>query len=57
MGPKQRKAAENIKLIHCVFCRVCGYSGNKVEEIEAAHWQDLGMPETLWSLQGKNLDH
>ena len=35
--------------IHCVFPAGCAViAATTVEEIEEAHWMDLGMPETLW---------
>lgn len=35
--------------IHCVFPAGCAViAASTVEEIEEAHWKDLGMPETLW---------
>ena len=35
--------------VHAVFPGGCAVlAATEVEEIEAAHWRDLGMPETLW---------
>ncbi len=49
MGPKTEEGCREYKAIHCVFPAGCAViAATKVEEIEAAHWQDLGMPETLW---------
>ena len=49
MGPKTEEGCREYKAIHCVFPAGCAViAETKVEEIEAAHWQDLGMPETLW---------
>lgn len=38
------------KALHCVFPAGCAVvAAETVEEIEAANWRDLGMPETLWT--------
>ena len=38
------------KALHCVFPAGCAVvAAACVEEITAAHWLDLGMPETLWT--------
>ena len=35
--------------MHAIFPGGCAVlAATKVEEIERAEWQDLGMPETLW---------
>ncbi len=45
------------KAIHCVFPAGCAVvAATCVEEIEDAQWRDLGMPETLWHAESRNLD-
>ena len=49
MGPNTEAGCKEHKAIHCVFPAGCAVvAATCVEEIEDAHWQDLGMPETLW---------
>ncbi|EQB87947.1 L(+)-tartrate dehydratase beta subunit [Clostridium punense] len=49
MGPNTEAGCRENKAIHCVFPAGCAViAATTVEEIEAAHWKDLGMPETLW---------
>ncbi|WFA09270.1 L(+)-tartrate dehydratase subunit beta [Tissierella sp. Yu-01] len=49
MGPNTEEGCRDHKAIHCVFPAGCAVSAaTTVEEIEEAHWTDLGMPETLW---------
>lgn len=49
MGPNTEAGCRENKAIHCVFPAGCAVvAATTVEEIEAAHWRDLGMPETLW---------
>lgn len=49
MGPNTEAGCRDHKAIHCVFPAGCAVIAAKtVEEIEEAHWMDLGMPETLW---------
>lgn len=49
MGPKTEAGCRENKAIHCVFPAGCAViAATEVEEIEAAYWRDLGMPETLW---------
>ena len=49
MGPNTEAGCRDNKAIHCVFPAGCAVmAATTVEEIEDAHWRDLGMPETLW---------
>ena len=49
MGPNTEAGCRENKAIHCVFPAGCAVvAATTVEEIEDAHWKDLGMPETLW---------
>jgi L(+)-tartrate dehydratase beta subunit len=49
MGPNTEAGCKEHKALHCVFPAGCAVvAATCVEEIEAAHWRDLGMPETLW---------
>lgn len=49
MGPNTEAGCRENKAIHCVFPAGCAViAATTVEEIEEAHWKDLGMPETLW---------
>lgn len=49
MGPNTEAGCRENKAIHCVFPAGCAViAATTVEEIEQAHWIDLGMPETLW---------
>lgn len=49
MGKNTEEGCRENKAIHCVFPAGCAVIAAKtVEEIEEAHWMDLGMPETLW---------
>jgi len=49
MGAETEAACRENKAIHCVFPAGCAViAAETVEEIEDAHWMDLGMPETLW---------
>ena len=49
MGPNTEAGCREHKALHCVFPAGCAVvAATCVEEIEDAHWQDLGMPETLW---------
>ena len=55
MKENTERACKEFKAIHCVFP-----AGNavvaavEVEEIVAAEWRDLGMPETLWNCRVKD---
>ena len=49
MGPNTEAGCRENKAIHCVFPAGCAViAAETVEEIEDAHWMDLGMPEALW---------
>jgi len=49
MGAETEDGCRENKAIHCVFPAGCAViAAETVEEIEDAHWMDLGMPETLW---------
>ena len=49
MGPNTERACKEFGAIHCVFPAGCAVvAATCVEEIEAVHWLDLGMPEALW---------
>lgn len=49
MGKNTEEGCRENKAIHCVFPAGCAVIAAKtVEEIEDAHWMDLGMPESLW---------
>lgn len=50
MGAGTMTGCQEFKALHCVFPAGCAVvAAATVEEIEAADWQDLGMPETLWT--------
>ena len=49
MGVNTEAGCRENKALHCVFPAGCAVvAATCVEEIEAVHWLDLGMPETLW---------
>ncbi|MBP9483408.1 MAG: L(+)-tartrate dehydratase subunit beta [Negativicutes bacterium] len=49
MGKGTEEGCQEFKALHVVFPAGCAVlAATEVEEIEAAHWTDLGMPETLW---------
>lgn len=49
MGPNTEYACKNFKAIHCVFPAGCAVvAATEVERIAEHHWDELGMPETLW---------
>lgn len=49
MGPETQAGCVENKAVHAIFPGGCAVlAATKVEKIEAAEWQDLGMPETLW---------
>ena len=59
---KGRMAAETVggcreyKALHCIFPAGCAVvAATEVEEIENEKWEDLGMPETLWTLPGPGI--
>ena len=49
MGVNTEAGCRENKALHCVFPAGCAVvAATCVEEIEAVHWLDLGMPEALW---------
>lgn len=49
MGPETAAGCQENIAVHAIFPGGCAVlAATQVEEIEAAEWQDLGMPETLW---------
>ncbi len=49
MGPETAAGCQENTAVHAIFPGGCAVlAATQVEEIEDAHWQDLGMPETLW---------
>ncbi len=47
-------ACKNFKAIHCVFPAGCAVlAATEVERIAEHHWDELGMPETLWCCKVK----
>lgn len=54
MGTETEKACKEFKAIHCVFPAGCAVvAANEVEYIAEHHWDELGMPETLWCCKVK----
>ncbi len=50
MGPNTERACKELKAIHCVFPAGCAVvAANEVNRIVEHHWDELGMPETLWN--------
>ena len=51
MGPNTERACKEFGAIHCVFPAGCAVvAATEVEKIVEHHWDELGMPETLWCL-------
>ena len=49
MGAETAAGCAEHKAVHAVFPGGCAVlAATKVEKIEGAEWQDLGMPETMW---------
>ena len=49
MGPNTERACNEVDAIHCVFPAGCAVvAATEVEKIAEHHWDELGMPETLW---------
>ena len=49
MGPNTERACKEFGAIHCVFPAGCTVvAATEVLEIQEHHWDELGMPETLW---------
>lgn len=56
MGERTKAACKKYKAIHTVFPGGCAVlAASAVEEVLAAEWQDLGMPEAFWVLKVKEL--
>ena len=54
MKENTERACKEFGAIHCVFpAGNAVVAANEVEEIVAAEWRDLGMPETLWNCRVK----
>ena len=50
MGPNTERACKEFGAIHCVFPAGCAVvAATEVEKIVEHHWDELGMPETVWS--------
>ena len=49
MKENTERACKEFGAIHCVFPAGCaGVAATEVERIAEHHWDELGMPETLW---------
>lgn len=49
MGPNTARACREFGAIQCVFPAGCAVvAASEVERIAEHHWDELGMPETLW---------
>lgn len=49
MGPNTERACKEFGAIYCVFPAGCAVvAATEVEKIVEHHWDELGMPETLW---------
>ena len=49
MGPNTERACNEFGAIQCVFPAGCAVvAATEVERIAEHHWDELGMPETLW---------
>ena len=49
LGPNTERACKEFGAIHCVFPAGCAVvAATEVLEIQEHHWDELGMPETLW---------
>ena len=49
MGPNTERACREFGAIHCVFPAGCAVvAATEVDRIAEHHWDELGMPETLW---------
>ena len=54
MGPNTERACKEFGAIHCVFPAGCAVvAATEVERIAEHHWDELGMPETLWNCRVK----
>lgn len=49
MGPNTERGCAEFGALHCFFpAGNAVIAATEVEEIEAVHWTELGMPESLW---------
>ena len=49
MGPNTERACKEFGAIHCVFPAGCAVvAATEALKIQEHHWDELGMPETLW---------
>lgn len=54
MGTNTERACKEFGAIHCVFPAGCAVvAATEVERIAEHHWDELGMPETLWCCKVK----
>lgn len=54
MGPNTERACKEFGAIHCVFPAGCAVvAATEVQRIAEHHWDELGMPETLWCCKVK----
>ena len=54
MGPNTERACKEFGAIHCVFPAGCAVvAATEVQYIAEHHWDELGMPETLWCCKVK----
>lgn len=54
MGPNTERACKEFGAIHCVFPAGCAVvAATEVQRISEHHWDELGMPETLWCCKVK----
>lgn len=54
MGPNTERACKEFGAIHCVFPAGCAVvAATEVQRIVEHHWDELGMPETLWCCKVK----
>ena len=58
MGPNTERACKEFGAIHCVFPAGCAVvAATEVERIAEHHWDELGMPETLWCCKVKAVSY
>ena len=54
MKENTERACKDFGAIHCVFPTGCAVvAATEVERIAEHHWDELGMPETLWCCKVK----
>lgn len=55
MGPNTEAGCRDHKALHCVWPGGCAVlAASKVEEVEEHHWEELGMPESIWVMRVKD---